>query len=338
MTAQNFGCLKQILTQDHRCVVVSAVGKEHPTDQKTTDLLIAHYNGDGDAWKKIAQKYKKLVSVNGVEVDVERLLHDAKQRSLQGSLAYCMSLGEELSAKIAAKYLKCAYIEAEGYVCFDSFGKLQWKQTKNNLKSLFQGLERGVIGGFYGGSTNGRQVFSRGGSDVTGAICALATSSSLYENFTDVNGVCVANPKVVPFAETVANLSYAEMYLLAQSGAEVLHPDAVRFAQKRAIPIRVANYLNVNAADTLVSNCPSKKAFLSVTQREIDGKTVTTVLHRMSFNKLQQYLCELSEVTENCHANKILWCKTNEVCVQICSKRSILPTVYGVFCKANNNC
>lgn len=335
MTAQNMGCLK-VLSQNHRCVVVSAVGKEHPSDVKTTDLLIAHYNG-ANVWQQIEQKYKRLVQVNGVQVDVEKLLFEAKRRSLNNGLAYCMSLGEELSAKIAAAFLNCAYVEAESCFRFDSRG-LQWKATKNNLKSAFSGLKTGVVGGFYGGCVGGRQVFSRGGGDVSGAICAVATGSSLYENFTDVNGVCVANPKLVPFAQTVPCLSYDEMYLLAKNGAEVLHPDAVKFAQRRGVPVRVANYRNANAPSTIISNCPSGKPFLSVTQKQAGKNVVTTLLHTMPWEKLQRNLLQVFEILrKNFGAGETLWCKADGKCLQICTKHSVLTTVYGVFCKANDN-
>lgn len=336
MTAQNLGCLKEILTQNHRCVVVSAVGKEHPSDAKTTDLLIAHYNG-ANVWKQIEQKYKRLVQVNGVRVDVEKLLFDAKRRSLKNGLAYCMSLGEELSAKIAAAFLNCAYVEAESCIRFDNRG-LQWKATKRNLQSAFSGLKIGVVGGFYGGLENGRQVFSRGGGDVSGAICAVATGSSLYENFTDVNGVCTANPKIVPFAQTVPSLSYNEMYLLAKNGAEVLHPDAVRFAQRRGVAIRVANYLNANAPSTIISNCPSGKRFLSATQKQTGENVVTTVLHTIPWQTLQRYLLQVFEILQNnASANETLWCKADGKCVQMCTKHSVLSTVHDVFCKANDD-
>lgn len=412
MAAQNFGCLKK-LTKNHKCVVVSAVGKEHHFDQKTTDLLAAHFCGDDTAWHKIEQKYKRVVQVNGVNVDVEKLLWDAQRRSKKHNLAYCLSLGEELSAKIAAAFLNCEYIEAQNCVKFDSSGRLLWRQTKSNLKSAFCGLPLGVIGGFYGGvmfddccraasqnaangksiddgaygkmgsaanakernapnekstsaivKTNskngvlcsgdcsipkdispnsckgnvffncGRAVFSRGGSDVTGAICAAATNSTLYENRTDVNGVFTANPRQVFGAKTIPSLCYAEMFFLAKSGAEVLHPDAVRFCGRFGIPICVCGFGGCGAATTLVSNCPSGAKFLAVTEKNVDEKIVTTVLHGMTFAEVSKKISTALNLVEG-FGTKVLQVKIGNVSAEICTDKSILNTVFSVFTVKN---
>ncbi len=339
MAAQNFGCLKKT-TQNHRCIVVSAVGKEHPFDQKTTDLLAAHFGGDASAWQKIQQKYTRVVQVNGVNIDVEKLLWEALRRSKKHNLAYCLSLGEELSAKIAAAFLNCEYIEAQKCIKFGVNGRLLWRQTKSNLKSAFDGLPLGVIGGFYGGialncsgkafANCGRAVFSRGGGDVSGAICAAATNSVLYENRTDVNGVFSANPKQVFGAQTIPTLCYDEMFLLSKSGAEVLHPDAVRICGRFGIPICVCGFDGCGANNTLVSNCPSGAKFLAVTEKRIDGKTLTTVLHGMTFAEVSKKISTALEVAEKL-GKKILQVKIGNLFAEICTEQSILNIVFSAF-------
>lgn len=337
MAAQNFGCLARLVTSAHGCVTVSAIGKEYPADVKTTDLLAAHFHGDTSAWDKIAEKYRRVVRVNGVNIDVDALLRDALQRSKKHNLAYCMSLGEELSAKIAAAYLNCTYIEAADCVKFDFRGRLLWRQTKAAIASAFCGVSLGVIGGFYGGivgdcsadfaRTDRRAVFSRGGSDVTGAICAAALRSTLYENRTDVSGVCTANPKRVFGASVIHGISYREMYRLAKSGAEVLHPDAVRFCMRAGIPICVCGFLNECAPSTLISNCPSGAEVLAVSEKiASNGSVTTTVLHNLSFDEVSLRLSRLFGA-----ARGVLDCKIFSDRVEVQTKASILQRAYSAF-------
>ena len=282
ITARNLYHMKEIITPFHNCVVVSAVGKEHFADTKTTDLLREYYRTHSEEiWRQICDKYRRLVEVNAIRVDVEELLADAKSRALAFDLPYCASLGEELSAKIVARFLDAEYIEAEQVVRFKN-GKVQMRQTYTNAQKAFQSVRLGVIGGFYGGTEGGRATFSRGGSDVTGAILAAALNSSIYENWTDVNGVCVANPARVHGVATIENMSYREMLSLSKSGAEVLHPDAVAPVEKRGIPIKIGNFLNPYAASTVISYCPSQSKLLSIAEKCVEGKIVTTVLHTYS--------------------------------------------------------
>lgn len=340
---QNLHCLKNLVRANCNCVVVSAVGKISPNDTKTTDLLIRHFRGDNSAWSKIEEKYRYLVSVNSVNIDIDRLLFDAKAQS-KISLAHCMSLGEELSAKVVAKFLDATYIEAADCIVFN--GKaLAHKKSKANLKSRFAGVKLGVIGGFYGScKQTGRQVFSRGGGDVTGSFCAVALDATLYENWTDVNGVCKADPKLVDCAKTVANLSYNEMYALAKGGAAVLHPDAVKIARKRALPIKVGNYLNPYAPSTLISNCPSKEKFLSVTEKtDKNGNVVATVLHGMSFAEVFSRLKSVLRSTEKQFSEmgasvvfvspQVFDCRILPDKVEIVTSKSILPQLYSAFSK-----
>ena len=279
VTPRNLTYLKQILTPYHKVVVVSAVGKEYKEDVKTTDLLREYYDTRREVlWDKIADKYRRLVEVNGIAIDIDGLLSDAKARATKFSVEYCMSLGEELSAKVVSSFLNAKYIEAEEVVRFNC-GKCDYQLTYGNIRSVLDGVSLAVVGGFYGGQTQGRQTFSRGGSDVTGAIFAAATDSTLYENWTDVSGVCVANPVKVANVTTVESMSYGEMRLLSLAGAEVLHPDAVAPVEEMAIPIKIGNFFNPHGRSTLISCCPSVNKLLSIAEKQVDGKFVTTVLH-----------------------------------------------------------
>lgn len=282
MTPANLCFVKRCITPAHNCVVVSAVGREHPQDVKATDLLRRFYlTRDESLWTAFSAKYRRLAERNGVDIDVDKLLYEARARSLCSTLDYCMSLGEELSGKIAAKYLSAVYIEAEQTVRFGT-RNLQYNATLKNIAASFKGVRLAVMGGFYGGNGLSRRVFSRGGSDITGSLCAVALNASLYENWTDSYGVNVANPAKVFDVATVSGLGYDQMFALAEAGAEVLHPQAVKPCKERSIPIKIGNFYNPDGASTLVSNCPSFSKVLSVVEKKNTlGDVVTTVLHSL---------------------------------------------------------
>ncbi len=137
VTAHNANNIKKLVTQSHKAVVVSAIGKTHPNDVKTTDLLKMYHADKQQAhWQQICNRYKQLVLTNGINVDVEQLLFDAKKRATMYDQSYAMSLGEELSAKIVAKYLNFAYVEAQECIFF-SKGHLQLNKSISALKRAF---------------------------------------------------------------------------------------------------------------------------------------------------------------------------------------------------------
>ena len=323
ITPRNLVYLKKILTPSHKVVVVSAIGKTHPNDTKTTDLLASYFvTHNEQLWQTICNRYRQLVEVNCINVDIDNLLCDAHSRALKFNLDYCMSLGEELSAKIVAKYLGGTYIEAQDVI---SFGKhtLNVKQTICRLKKSTKGVNLAVIGGFYGGCAIGRKTFSRGGSDITASFCAVATASDVCENWTDANGVCQGNPTEILGVQSLSHLAYNQMYDLAQAGATVLHPDAVIPLQNKAIPLVVGNFYNPNAPKTIITNQPNLQKLLCVTQKQVDGNFVTTVLHNMS---QREVLTRLSLLSSNIQT---LTCTTNAVTI-VCPK-NILQQVFDAF-------
>lgn len=286
VTPRNLVYLKKIISPFHKVVVVSAVGKEFSSDVKTTDLLEKYFfSGDENIWKAVEDKYRRLTEVNGIGIDVDELLFGAKARARRYGLQYCMSLGEELSAKIVAEYLGAAYVEADEVVRF-GVRSLLFKETMSAMSNAYKGVKLAVTGGYYGMGKYGRQTFSRGGSDVTGALCAAATTSSLYENWTDVYGVCVADPVKVYGVSTIRSMSYSEMRALSRGGAEVLHPSAISPAERFSIPIKIGNFYNPQGASTLVSQCYSQNKLLSVTEKRVDDKIKTTILHNMNFAEI----------------------------------------------------
>lgn len=334
ITPNNLHYISGIITPFHNCVVVSAVGKEYDGDDKTTDLLERYYHSGNEAfWQAIEGKYRRLTEVNCIPVDLDELLFNAKARARKYTLAYCMSLGEELSAKLVAKYLNAAYIEAEEIVRFHSRG-LAFKQTIRQMRQAFKGVKLAVTGGYYGMGKFSRQTFSRGGSDVTGALCAVAANSSLYENWTDVYGVLTANPSSVSGVRTISSMSYDEMYRLSVGGAEVLHPDAVAPVERAGIPIKIGNYYNPFGASTLISNCPSRNELLSVAEKSVNGQFVTTVLHNMPLAKITKKFSAFfrdNSVSLHCFDKTLTTCKVNVSCFEVDSAKAVLVTDKSVL-------
>lgn len=294
VTASNLAHLHDIITPQHNCIVVSAIGKEFADDVKTTDLLQQYYYTQSPhTWRQICDKYRRLVQVNAIDIDIDKLLYNARCRAVLYDVNYCMSLGEELSAQTVAAYLSAQYIEAENAVFFYD-GKPMYRRTYTRIRRLFDQCKLGVTGGFYGYDVHSgrRCTFPRGGGDISGALFARALNSTLYENWTDVYGVCVANPAKVASAVTVPHLSYAQMLLLANSGAEVLHPDAIYPVRAKAIPIRIGNFTNPNGASTLICNCPCTNKLLSVAERSQTHGVITTILHTCSTERLMRVVSD----------------------------------------------
>lgn len=346
VTPANLKYVKQCVTDKHGVVVVSAIGKEYSADVKVTDLLMQYYKTRDEAlWQAIEDKYRRLAEVNGINVDVGGLLFSAHNRALTYNLDYCLSLGEELAAKMVAQFLNAAYVEAADVIRFGT-RKLLYDATLESIAARLNGVKLAVMGGFYGSTVCSRKVFTRGGGDVTGALAASATNSSLYENWTDVYGVCVVNPVRAFDAATVGVLSYDEMFVLSKSGAEVLHPDAVRPCRDKAIPIRIGNFYNPHGASTLVSNCSSNMSVLSIAEKnDRAGRTVTTLLHNLSASHIADALRQFFLVntqTQSAFDKQYTVCGVSPVCVtaqgavvRIVTDKSILRPLYEFLKSAN---
>lgn len=345
ITPRNLVYVKNIITPAHKRVVVSAVGRESPRDVKTTDLLERYYtDGDDMDWNAVADKYKRLTLSNAINADVDELLFEAKTRARRFNKAYCMSLGEELSAKLVSSYLGFTYVEAEQIVRFNKRG-LAYKDTIELMNNAFRGVDCLVTGGYYGGCNFGRQTFSRGGSDVTGALVAVASASSLYENWTDASGVCVATPVSVDGVYTLGGISYRQMRNLSYAGAEVLHPDAVTPVERAGIPIRIGNFFHPDGASTLVSYCRSDNAILSVAERKQDGYYVTTVLHSMPLGRISgliaEFLSQSIQTAEymNCRIQHdplaVVSAEYGADTARLVTKVSVINRLYKFFVGAN---
>ncbi|MEG1710683.1 MAG: hypothetical protein RR054_01105 [Clostridia bacterium] len=235
-------------------VVVSAMGSMYKGQRKITDLLYDVYNGDNEAWAEVAQRYSNLGKELGID-EIDEWIAEAKRNiEEKNSLDCTLSKGEYLMGLMMAKLLCCEFIDGARIVrfCFDK----NWdvKGTMSLSKATLKNVKKAVIAGFYGADENGNIVtFSRGGSDITGAIVANAVDADLYENWTDVDGFLAINPKLNDNAELIRCISYSELCELSYYGAEVLHYQTVIPLMFKAIPLNIKNTYNTKADGTMVT-------------------------------------------------------------------------------------
>lgn len=258
---------------DRKYVVVSAPGKRFSDDVKITDRLfkckqlLDEGKSCDEEFALVIERFNGIASDLGIDVDLKPAFDEIVSTMKTGcSRDYVASRGEHLSAKLIAAYLGYEFVETAGVVLFDSNGKLLDEETNENLKKALEGVERAVIPGFYGSEKGTRniKVFSRGGSDVTGALVARAVLAEVYENWTDVSGLLAADPRIVKDPMPVRAISYAELRELSVMGASVLHEDAVIPVQKEYIPINIRNTDRPGDPGTIISDAGD-------TEREISG-------------------------------------------------------------------
>jgi aspartate kinase len=231
-----------------RYIVVSAPGKRTPEDRKITDLLYAWHSLEQqglDASEPrgiIAGRFQELAGELGVAFDADAELEAvAQQGASHPEPDYMASRGEHLMARLTAEFLGGTFVEPVECIHFDEEGYLH-DDTYGLLADRLKGDGLFIVPGFYGAMPDGSiKTFSRGGSDITGAIVARASGSSLYENWTDVPGFLMADPRIVPNAKPIQEVTYTELRELSYMGAHVLHDEAIFPVRKVGIPIHIRN-------------------------------------------------------------------------------------------------
>ena len=243
--------VRRIIESDasRRYVVVSAPGKRFSGDIKVTDLLYETYDNvalrgeTGESFAKICERFRGIVSELGLEMDIDGLLAETEREILREATPdFCASRGEYLSARIMAQLLGVPFIDARDVVKFGPDGRLDGEQTYSLLAAALKGKKRAVVSGFYGSDADGKvRTFSRGGSDISGAIVARAAGAGLYENWTDVSGFLACDPRIVDNPMPIHTISYKELRELSYMGANVLHSESIFPVREADIPICIKN-------------------------------------------------------------------------------------------------
>jgi len=255
--------IRDILSSDpsRRVVVVSAAGKRHSKDHKITDLLYlchAHTQYGVDCtgvFDMITSRYLEIRDQLNIQLDLETEFADLKRRLdakavTQDELA---SRGEYFSAKLMAAYLDFQFIDSANWVKFNFDGTVDQDASYEALRSQVVMGKGAVIPGFYGLMPDGHiRTFSRGGSDITGSLAAAALNADVYENWTDVSGILMADPRIVDDPEAIPEVTYDELRELSYSGAQVLHEGSIFPVREKNIPLNIRNTNAPEDAGTLI--------------------------------------------------------------------------------------
>ena len=259
---------------DRRYVVPSAPGKRFKDDIKVTDMLYQCYalaeKGEAFATQLAAIKDRYVSILNGLSMpenllDEEFVTISENFRKRFGS-DYAASRGEYLNGKLIAAYLGFAFVDAAEVIFFQEDGTLNREKTAQTMRKRLTGLDYAVVPGFYGCGADGYvKTFSRGGSDVTGSIVAGAMKADLYENWTDVSGFLVADPRIVENPAPIETITYTELRELSYMGASVLHEDAIFPVRKAGIPINIRNTNRPEDPGTMIVENTSKRPHYTIT-------------------------------------------------------------------------
>lgn len=276
--------VKRIVESDasRKYIVVSAPGKRNKSDIKITDMLYKCHEevmatGFCESFNSIRKRFEEIVSDLKLSCDIASVLDRTEREIIENKSAdFSASRGEYLSAYITAEYLGAKFVDAADLIRFDSKGRLNEEYTDDKVKTILDGVEFAVIPGFFGKDSSGKiKTFSRGGSDITGSIIARGVKADLYENWTDVSGFLVCDPRIVPEAKVIKQLTYKELRELSYMGASVLHSEAIFPVMKSKIPINIKNTFKPEDAGTMI--VPNDM------HKDSDGNIITGIAGKKDF-------------------------------------------------------
>ncbi|MBR2675136.1 MAG: aspartate kinase [Mogibacterium sp.] len=262
-SSEQFAKVKDIVMSDdsREAVIVSAPGKRNAADNKITDLLYllhAHIQygvSHEGVMGMIKDRFVGIRTDLGLKTDIEKIIDETFEKVSKKTTAdFIASRGEYFCALLMAEYLGYEFVDATEWVEFDYKGKVKTKKSEEKLRALKKKYGRIVTPGFYGAYKSGDiKVFPRGGSDITGALAAAYLGAEIYENWTDVSGILMVDPKIVPDSKAIARITYDELRELSYMGASVLHEDTVFPVRLKDIPVNIRNTNDPEAAGTIIA-------------------------------------------------------------------------------------
>ena len=274
-SARQFKKVGDIIRADksRRYVIPSAPGKRNSKDTKVTDMLYECYAAasTGASYKKILDaikaRYQEIIDGLELNLNLDHEFATIEENFVKGiGKDYAASRGEYLNGIVMANYLGYEFIDAVEVIFFDEHGNFEAELTNQELSERLEHVERAVIPGFYGSKHDGSiKTFSRGGSDITGSIVARAVQADLYENWTDVSGFLVADPRIVENPAPIETITYTELRELSYMGASVLHEDAIFPVRKAGIPINIRNTNRPEDPGTMIVENTSKRPHYTIT-------------------------------------------------------------------------
>ncbi|MBQ9833217.1 MAG: aspartate kinase [Clostridia bacterium] len=293
--SNQFKKVKDIIMADdsRRIVVVSAPGRRDKTDSKITDLLYlchAHLKY-GVSYKPtfdmIEERFNSIKEGCGLTCDLEPEFAKIRSRMNKDmSIDYLVSRGEYLSAVLMANYLGFQFVDAKDVIFFNYDGKIDLEKSYQAISHKLEKYERLVIPGFYGALPNGKtKTMSRGGSDISGSIAAAAIDATIYENWTDVSGILMADPRIVDDPKPIERITYGELRELAYMGADVLHEDAIYPVRDKQVPLNIRNTNMPENKGTLIMESFDEK----IQSEEEKNRFITGISGRRNFSIITVY-------------------------------------------------
>ena len=270
---------------DRRFVVASAPGKRFSSDVKVTDMLYGCYDKavKGGSFENdfaaIEERFNGIISELGLDLSLESEFDAIKNAFVhRAGRDYAASRGEYLNSIILSKYLGFEFVDPASHIYFDEQGNFDLEKTLSVLTPVLSEAQNAVIPGFYGSMPNDTiKTFSRGGSDVTGSIVARAVNASIYENWTDVSGFLICDPRIVDSPKPITTITYRELRELSYMGATVLHEDAIFPVRSAGIPINIRN-----------TNHPEDEGTMILSETAQNSKyTITGIAGKKGFSVLQ---------------------------------------------------
>lgn len=285
--ANQFRKVASIIKSDEgrRFVVASAPGKRFSEDIKITDMLYACYEkaAKGEDFSEnfaaIEERFNSIISELGLDISLEEEYKTIKDAfAHRAGRDYAASRGEYLNSKVLAAYLGYNFVDPAGCICFGEDGTFDLDHTLSVLSPKLKALDNAVVPGFYGSMPNDTiKTFSRGGSDVTGSIVARAVNADIYENWTDVSGFLICDPRIVDDPKPITTITYRELRELAYMGATVLHEDAIFPVRAAGIPINIKNTNHPEDRGTMIVSDSADVSKYTITG--IAGKTGFSVIN-----------------------------------------------------------
>ena len=349
--AEQFRKVRDIVRADEsrRFVVVSAAGKRFKTDHKVTDLLYlvqAHLKygvSHEEILSMIEDRYVEIRDQLGLSFDVEKEF-DTLRRWLTPDVSVdeLVSRGEYLNARLMAEYLGYRFVDATEVIYFQYDGKIDMEKSCEAIRRAARDAEGLVIPGFYGAMPNGRiRVMSRGGSDITGEVVAAAGDADVYEHWTDVSGILMADPKIVKNPRPIPRITYSELRELSFMGASVLHEESILPVKEKNIPL---NIRNTNEPDN-----PGTMIMESIDAEESDNQRfITGIAGRRNFTVLTIYKKQISTDTrilrETLEMFETLKVEIDHITLDVDSFSLVVPTeqvrerIYDIIADVKRQC
>ena len=297
--SSQFAKVKNIVESDRtrELVVVSAPGKKNSEDNKVTDLLYlihAHirygvaYDG---VLAMIKEKYADIKNGCGLKTDIEALIDETFSKvDKKTPVDFIVSRGEYFSAMLMAEYLGYTFVDAADWLSFEFSGRVNADKSEKKLRELKSIYGRIVTPGFYGSLPNGEiHVFPRGGSDITGALAAAYLDADVYENWTDVSGILMVDPRIVKNPKSIARVTYDELRELSYMGASVLHEDTVFPVRIKDIPVNIRNTNEPDNPGTII-----RENFDDELEEETE-RFITGIAGKRNFSIINVYKSRIGE-------------------------------------------